>query len=41
MGDTFIGYVLVMIYTGMMPGELLGTEVRYPAVWMPEVLWDI
>lgn len=23
-GDIFVGYILLMIYTGMMPGELLG-----------------
>lgn len=27
-GDTFIGFVLVMIYTGMMPGELLQLETQ-------------
>lgn len=25
-GDTFVGYLLVMIYSGMMPGELLSCE---------------
>ncbi len=25
-GDTFIGYILLMIYSGMMPGELLGAR---------------
>lgn len=25
-GDTFVGYLLVMIYSGMMPGELLALE---------------
>lgn len=27
-GDTFAGYILLMIYTGMMPGELLKLEKR-------------
>lgn len=26
-GDTFAGYILVMIYTGMMPGELMGLKL--------------
>lgn len=26
-GNDFLGYVLLMVYTGMMPGELLGLEV--------------
>lgn len=25
-GDTFVGYILLMIYSGMMPGELLGAR---------------
>ncbi len=25
-GDTFVGYILLMIYSGMMPGELLGVK---------------
>lgn len=27
-GDTWVGYILLMIYTGMMPGELLKCEKR-------------
>ena len=32
-GDTFVGYILLMIYTGMMPGELLACRKEH-------IRWD-
>lgn len=38
-GDTFVGYILLMIYTGMIPGELIRLKKAHDRLGCPEDPW--